>query len=326
MDWSGGLALAVGSMDLRAERVVVTGASGFLGQHVMADLKSAGVQPLAVRSSEYDLRDEPQIARMYSDLRPTVVFHLAAEVGGIGANRKYPGQFFYNNLVMGANLIEYGRRHHLRKFVSVGTVCSYPKITPVPFRESDIWNGYPEETNAPYGLAKKMQLVQLQAYRAEYGFCGIHLLPSNLYGPYDHFDEDNGHVIPAMILKFARAVAEGADEVVLWGDGSPTREFLYAGDCARGLRLAAEALDEPTPINLGTGVETPIHAVASLIAAELGYGGRIRWDSSKPNGQPRRSLDVQQARELFGFEAQTPLVEGLRRTVQWYRSQIQAGG
>lgn len=308
------------TLDLRAERIVVTGASGFLGHHVMQELQERGADPMAVRSVEYDLRQEAEVARMYRQLQPTVVFHLAAEVGGIGANRRHPGQFFYNNLIMGANLIEHGRRVGLRKFVSVGTVCSYPKITAVPFREDDIWNGYPEETNAPYGLAKKMQMVQLQAYRTEYGFCGIHLLPSNLYGPHDHFDEENGHVIPAMILKFARAVASGADEVVLWGDGTPTREFLYAGDCARGLCMAAERLTEPVPVNLGTGVETSIREVAHAIAEGLGFRGTICWDHSRPNGQPRRSLDTHRARDLFGFRAQVALAEGLRTTLDWYRS------
>ncbi len=308
-------------LDLTKEHIVVTGAYGFLGHHLMQLLHDSGCNVTGVRSAEYDLRDEDAVRQMYADCKPTVVFHLAADVGGIGANQQFPGQFFYNNLLMGAYLIEQARLGNVKKFVSVGTVCSYPKFTPLPFQEKDIWDGYPEETNAPYGLAKKMQMVQLQAYRQEYNFCGIHLLPGNLYGPFDHFEEQNSHVIPAIILKIYNAMHSDHPVVELWGDGSPSREFLYASDCAAGLYLAAERLWEPVPVNLGTGVETKIVDVAQMIADAMGYRGKIAWDVTKPNGQPRRCLDVSLAKELFGFEAQTPLRQGIQDTVAWYLQQ-----
>ncbi len=255
--------------------------------------------------------------------KPDLIVHLAAVVGGIGANRKHPGLFFFENAIMGIQLIEEARRAGIGKFVCLGTICAYPKHTPVPFREEDLWNGYPEETNAPYGLAKKMLLVQLHAYREEYGFPGIYLLPVNLYGPEDHFDLETSHVIPAMIRKFLEARESGAREVVLWGDGSPTREFLYVEDAAEGILSAAERYDGAAPVNLGSGEEISIRDLASLVARETGYAGEIRWDTSRPNGQPRRKLDVTRAEHLFGWRSRVSLTEGLRRAIDWYKGRAQ---
>ncbi len=305
-------------------RVVVTGGAGFLGSFVVNGLRARGCREIVVpRSADYDLRDRDAIVRLYEAARPDIVLHLAAVVGGIGANRDNPGRFFYDNAIMGLQLIELARQMGVQKFVAVGTICAYPKLTPIPFQEDDLWNGYPEETNAPYGLAKKMMLTQLQAYREQYGFHGIYLLPVNLYGPRDNFDLHTSHVIPALIRRCAEAVREGRSEITLWGDGTPTREFLYVEDAAEGLLRAAERYDGPLPVNLGTGVEISIADLARLIAAEVGFEGEIVWDRSKPNGQPRRCLDVTRAKELFGFEATHDLRQGLARTVAWFRQHDQ---
>lgn len=302
------------------KRVVVTGGAGFLGSFVVDKLRARGCQTIIVpRSAEYDLRDRDAIVRLYETARPDLVLHLAAVVGGIGANQENPGRFFYDNAIMGIQLIEIARQMGVKKFVATGTICAYPKFTPIPFREDDLWNGYPEETNAPYGLAKKMMLTQLQAYRAQYGFDGIFLLPVNLYGPRDNFDLHTSHVIPALIRKCEEAKAAGRSEIVLWGDGTPTREFLYVEDAAEGLLLAAERYDGDLPINLGTGEEIAIANLATVIADEVGFEGKIIWDSSKPNGQPRRCLDVTRAKELFGFEAAHDLRHGLSKTVAWFK-------
>jgi len=300
-------------------RVVVTGGAGFLGSHVVEKLVQRGCRDVVVpRSREYDLRDRDAIIRLYRETRPQLVIHLAAIVGGIGANRASPGRFFYDNAVMGIDLLEYARQLGVEKFVAVGTVCAYPRSTPVPFRESDLWNGYPEETNAPYGLAKKMMLVQAQAYRQQYGFNAVYLLPVNLYGPRDNFDLETGHVIPSLIRKCVEAKAQNADHITLWGDGSPTREFLYVEDAAEGILLAAEHYDGAEPVNLGTGEEISIKDLAELIAAEVGFRGRIEWDTSKPNGQPRRCLDVTRASDLFGFRATQPFRAGMAKTIAWF--------
>ena len=305
-------------------RVVVTGGAGFLGSFVVDRLRARGCREIFVpRSADYDLRDRDAIVRLYETARPDIVLHLAAVVGGIGANRDNPGRFFYDNAIMGLQLIELARQMGVQKFVATGTICAYPKFTPIPFHEDDLWNGYPEETNAPYGLAKKMMLTQLQAYRQQYGFSGIYLLPVNLYGPRDNFDLHTSHVIPALIRKCAEAVREGRSEITLWGDGTPTREFLYVEDAAEGVLMAAEHYDGPLPVNLGTGVEITIADLAHLIAAEMGFEGEIVWDTSKPNGQPRRCLDVTRAKELFGFEAACDLSRGLARTVAWFRQHDQ---
>ena len=302
------------------KRVVVTGGAGFLGSFVVDKLRARGCSTIIVpRSAEYDLRDRDAIVRLYETARPDLVLHLAAVVGGIGANQENPGRFFYDNAIMGIQLIEIARQMGVKKFVATGTICAYPKFTPIPFREDDLWNGYPEETNAPYGLAKKMMLTQLQAYRAQYGFRGIFLLPVNLYGPRDNFDLHTSHVIPALIRKCEEAKAAGRSEIVLWGDGTPTREFLYVEDAAEGLLLAAERYDGDLPINLGTGEEIAIANLATVIADEVGFEGKIIWDSSKPNGQPRRCLDVTRAKELFGFEAAHDLRHGLSKTVAWFK-------
>jgi len=302
------------------KRVVVTGGAGFLGSFVVDKLRARGCQTIIVpRSAEYDLRDRDAIVRLYETARPDLVLHLAAVVGGIGANQENPGRFFYDNAIMGIQLIEIARQMGVKKFVATGTICAYPKFTPIPFREDDLWNGYPEETNAPYGLAKKMMLTQLQAYRAQYGFRGIFLLPVNLYGPRDNFDLHTSHVIPALIRKCEESKAAGRSEIVLWGDGTPTREFLYVEDAAEGLLLAAERYDGDLPINLGTGEEIAIANLATVIADEVGFEGKIIWDSSKPNGQPRRCLDVTRAKELFGFEAAHDLRHGLSKTVAWFK-------
>jgi GDP-L-fucose synthase len=301
-------------------RVCVTGGAGFLGSHLLEELARRDAADVFVPTyPEYDLTRRDDIVRMLEDARPEIVVHLAAVVGGIGANMANPGSYFYENAMMGIQLIEEARLAGVSKLVALGTICAYPKFTPVPFHERDLWNGYPEETNAPYGLAKKMMLVQLQAYRQQYGFDGVFLLPVNLYGPRDNFDLETSHVIPAMIRKFVSGRDEGAP-VVLWGDGSPTREFLYAGDAARGIALASEKYDGAEPVNLGAGFEISIKDLAELIAKHVGYEGDIVWDTTKPNGQPRRKLDVSRARDYFGFEAQVPFDEGIRRTVEWWQS------
>jgi GDP-L-fucose synthase len=308
-------------IDLTAKRVLVTGGSGFLGRAVVQALERHGCRRVLVpRKSEYDLTREANVARMYVDMRPDIVVHLAAVVGGIGANRRSPGQFFYDNVMMGALTLEYGRRCGLDKFVGVGTICAYPKFAPVPFREDDLWTGYPEETNAPYGIAKKMLLVQGQAYRAQYGLNAIHLLPVNLYGPGDNFDPASSHVIPALIRKCVDAVETGAPEVVCWGSGRATREFLFVEDCAEAIVLATERYDEPDPVNIGAGFEISIRELAESIAGLTGFAGRLVFDPSKPDGQPRRSLDVTRARDAFGFAATTEFRDGLRRTIEWYRT------
>lgn len=302
------------------KRVLLTGGGGFLGGFLLEKLRERGPEAVAApRRAEADLRDRGAVAGLLASARPQLVIHAAAIVGGIGANRDHPGQFFYDNAIMGIQLIEESRRAGVEKLLCLGTICAYPKLTPVPFREEDLWNGYPEETNAAYGLAKKMLLVQLQAYRQEYGFNGIFLLPVNLYGPRDNFDLASSHVIPAMIRKFVEARESGSREVVLWGDGSPTREFLHVEDAAEGILAAAERYSEPAPVNLGSGEEIAIRDLAKVIAEEVGYQGSIAWDRTKPNGQPRRRLDTSRAAAAFGWRAQTPLAEGLRKTVAWYR-------
>jgi GDP-L-fucose synthase len=303
-------------------RVVVTGGAGFLGSFVVEKLQARGASVFVPRSREYDLVDMEAVKRLYRDARPSLVLHLAARVGGIGANRDNPGKFFYDNLMMGVQLIEEGRRQGLPKLVAAGTICAYPKFAPVPFREDDLWNGYPEETNAPYGLAKKMLLVQSQAYRQQYGTNTVVVFPVNLYGPRDNFDYHTSHVIPAMIRKIEDAIVgqkDQTDEVVLWGDGSPTREFLYVEDAAEGILAAAERYDQSDPVNLGSGQEISIRDLATLIGRLMGYEGRFTWDASKPNGQPRRGLDVSRARDRLGWTARTGFEDGLRKTIQWWR-------
>jgi GDP-L-fucose synthase len=302
-------------------RVLLTGGNGFLGSVLRKRIAEQGATDvLAPRASELDLRQPTAVREYLRQHRPSLIIHGAAVVGGIGANRDHPGRFFYENAVMGLHLIEEARLAGVEKFVCIGTVCAYPKFTPVPFRESTLWDGYPEETNAPYGLAKKMLLVQLQSYRAEYGFRGIFLLPANLYGPNDNFDLHTSHVIPAMIRKFASAAERGDEVVELWGDGTPTREFLYVDDAASGILRAAELYDAPAPVNLGSGEERSIAEIAALIAKKTGFHGRIQWDATKPNGQPRRKLDTSAAEREFGFRATTNFDEGLGRTIEWYRS------
>jgi len=302
------------------KRVCVTGGAGFLGSYVCEELARQGAADIFVpRHEDYDLVQREDILRMFRDAEPDVVIHLAAVVGGIGANRANPGRFYYDNMMMGVQLIEEARLAGVSKFVALGTICAYPKFAPIPFREEDLWNGYPEETNAPYGLAKKLMLVQCQAYRQEYGFNGIFLLPVNLYGPRDNFDLETGHVIPAMIRKMATARDRG-ETVTLWGDGTPTREFLYVADCARAIVLAAEKYDGAEPVNIGAGWEISIKDLAELIAEHVGYEGGINWDTTKPNGQPRRKLDVSRAKEYFGFEARIPFDEGIRETVAWWEA------
>jgi GDP-L-fucose synthase len=299
--------------------VLVTGGGGFLGAHLVERLEADGHDVFVARRRDYDLTLREDAERMFADARPELVFHLAAEVGGIGANRANPGRYWYANLIMGAHVLELARVNDVRKLVVAGTVCAYPKFTPVPFREEDLWNGYPEETNAPYGVAKKSVLVGAQAYREQYGLNTVFLLPANLYGPRDNFDPATAHVIPDLIRK----MSEGRDEVVLWGDGSPTREFLYVDDAAEGLALAAERYDGAEPVNLGTGAETSILETARLVAEAVGFEGRIVWDTTMPNGQPRRGLDASKARDLFGFRARTTLRDGIARTVAWYREHAQ---
>lgn len=301
-------------------RVAVTGGAGFLGGYVTGGLRNRGCKNILVPKIEaYDLVDMNDIVRMYDDMKPDIVIHLAAVVGGIGANREHPGEFFYKNLMMGVQLIEQGRLHNIEKFVAIGTVCAYPKFTPVPFKEDDIWNGYPEETNAPYGLAKKMLLVQSQSYRAEYGFNSIFLLPVNLYGPGDNFEPASSHVIPALIKKCVDAIEAEADYIECWGTGSVSREFIYAADAAEGILLATEHYNGPEPVNIGAGFEITIKELAEKIAVLTGFDGEVRWDSSKPDGQPRRRLDVSRAKKLFGFEAKTSFEEGLKAAIKWYK-------
>jgi GDP-L-fucose synthase len=298
-------------------RVLVTGGGGFVGSHLVERLEDDGHDVFVARRADYDLTHERDAVRLFDEAEPELVFHLAAEVGGIGANRANPGRYWYANLQMGVNVLEQSRLHEVRKLVIAGTVCGYPKFAPVPFRESQFWDGFPEETNAPYGIAKKTILVGAQGYREQYGLNSIFLLPTNLYGPRDNFDLETSHVIPALIRK----MIESPEEIVLWGDGSPTREYLFVDDCVEGFLLAAERYDGPEPVNLGTGVETSIRRTAELVADVVGFEGRITWDTSMPNGQPRRSLDASRAKELFGFEARTPLRDGLEKTVAWYREQ-----
>ncbi len=310
------------SLNLAEYRVTVTGGAGFLGQAVLERLAARGVTEVAVpRRSEYDLVHEADASRMYDDLQPDVVLHLAGEVGGIGANRANPGRYFYANMAMALNLIEQARARGIRKFVQVGTICAYPKFTPVPFCEDDLWNGYPEETNAPYGVAKKAALVMLDGYRRQYGLASSYLLPVNLYGPRDNFDPESSHVIPALIRKCETARLEGRDHIECWGTGSASREFLYVDDAAEGIVRAAEVMEEPEPINLGTNREIAIRDLVGLIAKLVGFEGEIRWDSSKPDGQPRRCLDVARAHEQLGWAAAVPFEEGLRRTIDWWRAQ-----
>jgi GDP-L-fucose synthase len=305
-------------------RVCLTGGSGFLGSFVTQKLYERGANHVFVpRYEEYDLTRQEDIDRMLGDGQPDLVIHLAALTGGIGANRARPAEFFYKNLMMGVPLMHKAWEQGVKKFVAIGTICAYPKYTPVPFKEENLWDGYPEETNAPYGLAKKMLLVQAQAYREQYGFNAIYLLPVNLYGPRDNFDLETSHVIPALIRKCIDAQKKGAREVVLWGDGTPTREFLYVEDAAEGILLAAERYDGPEPVNLGSGNEISIRDLAESIAQLTGFEGEFIWDTSKPNGQPRRGLDVSRAEKYFGFRAQTPFEEGLSRTIEWYRQHIQ---
>ena len=301
-------------------RVCVTGGAGFLGKFVQQRLHQRGAQDLFIPQYEqYDLVKQADVLRMLDDARPDVIIHLAAHVGGIGANREHPAEFFYDNLMMGVQLMHEAWKKGVEKFVAIGTVCAYPKFTPVPFKEDDLWIGYPEETNAPYGLAKKMLLVMSQAYRQQYEYNSIFLLPVNLYGPGDNFDPASSHVIPAMIRKFIEAEEAGRDEGTLWGEGSPTREVIYAADAAEGVVLASEKLNTSDPVNIGSGYEISIKDLATLIARLTGFSGRVTWDSSKPNGQPRRGLDTTRARELFGFTARTTFEEGLKETIAWYR-------
>ena len=309
----------------RQQAVIVTGGGGFLGRHVVDALQARSTREIIVpRRAAYDLREQEAVARLYADNpAATMVIHLAANVGGIGINREHPGLFFYENLMMGALMLEYARRAGVAKFVGIGTVCSYPKFAPVPFQEDDLWAGYPEETNAPYGLAKKMLLVQSQAYRQEYGYNAIHLLPVNLYGPHDKFDLKSSHVIPAVIRKMVDAQESGAAQVTLFGDGSPTREFLFVRDAAEGIVRAAEWYNGAEPVNLGSAYEISIRELVDIIADEVGYNGELRWDTSKPNGQPRRKLDVSRAEREFGFVSRTDFRAGLRETIRWYRSERQ---
>ena len=304
------------------ERVVVTGGAGFLGSYVIEKLRGRGVENVFVpRSKDYDLVRAENIRRLYDDANPDLVIHLAAVVGGIGANRANPGRFFYDNLMMGAQLMEEARLRGVRKFIAVGTICAFPKFTPVPFKEDDLWNGYPEETNAPYGLAKKMMLVQSQAYREQYGFNSIFVLPVNLFGARDNFDPQSSHVIPALIRKCVEAMRRGEDHINCWGTGAATQEFLHADDCARGVLLAAEKYDKSEPVNLGAGFEISIKDLAEKIAALTGFKGRLVWDASQPDGQPRRRLDTSRAEREFGFRAQIGFDEGLKQTIEWYRNQ-----
>lgn len=309
----------MGQLDWAEKRICVTGGAGFLGKHLVADLRNRGAQHIFIpKIEDYDLVDGKAISRMLAESNPDVIIHLAAHVGGIGANLEHPAEFFYDNLMMGVQLMHQAYQHGVEKFVAIGTVCAYPKFTPVPFKEDDLWLGYPEETNAPYGLAKKMLLVQSQAYRDQYGFNSIFLLPVNLYGPGDNFDPRSSHVIPALIRKCVEAKETGQDHVVVWGDGSPTREFIYVTDAARGIALATERYNDSQPVNLGSGFEISIKALAEKIVRMTGFKGELVWDTSKPNGQPRRALDTSRAKKAFGFEAEINFEEGLQNTINWY--------
>lgn len=309
-------------LDLTQYQICITGGAGFLGRQVVAQLKAKGVtdqQIFIPRRKDFDLTVEAHVARLYDQVKPQVVIHLAAEVGGIGANREHPGRFFYANLAMGMHLVEYGRRHNITKFVHTGTVCAYPKFAPVPFKESDIWNGYPEETNAPYGVAKKAIFVMLDGYKREYGLNSSVVVPVNLYGPYDNFDLHSSHVIPALIRKCETARVNGDESITCWGTGSATREFLFVEDAACGIIAATEKLDDPKPVNLGTGNEITIKNLVQLIAKIVGFEGVIKWDTTKPDGQPRRQLDTALANELLGWQAKVSFEEGLRKTINWWR-------
>ena len=309
-------------LDLSTQRVCVTGGAGFLGTRLIEKLKDHGAKEIFVPTyPEYDLVREADILRMLKDAKPDVIIHLAAKVGGIGANREKPGEFFYDNLMMGVQLIHHAWQQGVGKFVAVGTICAYPKYTPIPFKEEDLWNGYPEETNAPYGLAKKMLLVQSQSYREQYGYNSIFLLPVNLYGPGDNFNPASSHVIPALIRKCLEAKEQNVSEIVAWGDGSPTREFIYVDDAAEGITLATMRYNSSEPVNIGSSFEISIKELTELIARLTGFEGEIRWDTSKPNGQPRRKLDTSRAKERFAFEAKTNFEDGLRRTIEWYANE-----
>jgi len=311
-------------IDFKQQRIVVTGGAGFLGAHLRDELRRRGAREenlLVPRIEEFDLTREDDVRRMYARMKPTVVIHLAAQVGGIGANRENPGRFFHANLAMGLHLIEHARHANLEKFVQIGTICAYPKFTPVPFKEESLWDGYPEETNAPYGIAKKALLVMIAAYRAQYGLRGIYLLPVNLYGPGDNFNPESSHVIPALIRRFVEAKRRGDDQVVVWGTGRASREFLYVEDCARAIALATERYDRPDPVNIGAGFEISIGELAEKIGRLVGFSGELVFDTSKPDGQPRRCLDTQRAASEFGFQAGMDFDEGLRRTIDWWETQ-----
>ena len=307
-------------ISLKGKRIAVTGGAGFLGSFVVERLKERGAEVFVPRKADYDLVDRDACKRMYEDSKAQIVIHLAAKVGGIGANRENPGSFFFENLMMGAQLMEEARLRKVEKFVALGTICAYPKFTPVPFREENLWNGYPEETNAPYGLAKKMLLVQSQAYRQQYGFNSVFLLPVNLYGPGDNFDPASSHVIPALIKKCMDAINAGEPSITVWGTGRATREFLFVEDAAEGIVLAAERYDKADPVNLGAGFEISIKDLVHIIARHTGFEGEIIWDATKPDGQPRRCLDTSKAEREFGFKARTGFEEGLRKTIDWYKS------
>jgi GDP-L-fucose synthase len=309
----------------KSDRILVTGGAGFLGSFVIENLRARGYADIVVpRRKDYDLTRQDAVEKLYADFKPAVVLHLAAEVGGIGANRENPGRYFYANAIMGIHLIEAARVNGVKKFVNVGTICAYPNLTPVPFKEDDLWNGYPEVTNAPYGIAKKGLMVMCQGYRQQYGLNAIYLLPVNLYGPRDNFDLHSSHVIPALVRKCVEARDRGDKEIVAWGTGSASREFLYAADAAEGIVLAMEKYDKPEPVNLGNGREIRIKELTELVARLAGFQGNITWDTSKPDGQPRRCLDVSRARQEFGFEARTPFEEGLKATIRWYESHLKA--
>ncbi len=310
-------------MDLefwKNKRVLITGGGGFLGKNLVPRLEPSGAELFIPRSKEFDLREKDDVEKLFRDVKPDIVIHMAVHGGGIGYMSRHPAKIYYDNIMMNSHVVEYSSIHKVDKFVGIGTVCSYPKYTPVPFEEECIWNGYPEETNAPYGLAKKMMLVQTQAYRNEYGFNGIHLLLVNMYGPYDDFSPDSSHVIPALIDKFISAVKNNAKEVVVWGTGSVSREFLYVEDAAEAIILATEKYNKPEPVNIGAGFEIKIKDLVNLMAELTGFDGKIIWDTSKPDGQPRRCLDVSKAKKEFGFEAQTDFREGLTKTIDWYKS------